>query len=290
MQGCGPQRFLVILEYGINKPKCDDLHAYAKGWAELSTMPIGSNAYITLLENLTAEVTKCGKNPAKPNENCINQVRTDEISIANNFGWRLNEFHLESTGGSLKTATVARNPEVNYNINTLVGPVDIAKVQMFAAFANANEAQIKDDTYDIPLTHPISGNPFLGAKSITGGNPNHFWDAEPVGSGNEIVNDTVRHLISLNTCGGCHGGESRQGGPLAFTHMELNGLFPASVQLSAFLTGGSVNDPAGRGQVWNFNDLLRRQLDLQDFVDNGCGKSTGGIGKSIAANPVKMTH
>ncbi|HBF18560.1 MAG TPA: hypothetical protein DDW81_00600 [Cryomorphaceae bacterium] len=298
-QGCFPHRFLAIFEYGINMPKCDQLHNYALKWADLSTLPIGDPSYNSLLEDLTNQVTLCGKNPSKPNENCINQVRTNEITLDNGDGWRLNEFHLTATGNPLTTATVVRNPEISYNTHVLPpGSFDPFKVSMLAAFANANQAQIIDDTYDIPLIHPISGAPFLGAKSITGGNANHFWDAGPVGSGNEIVNDTCRHLLSLNTCGGCHGGESRQGGPLAFTHLELNGMFPASVQLSQFLTGGSVPDPAGRPVTWNFNDLLRRQLDFQDFVDNGCTKKPksavairpGSIATALAASPMRMSH
>ncbi len=296
---CNPLPFLVILEYGINAPNCDELHNYALGWADLSTMGLGSPSYNALLEDLTRQVILCGMDPSKPNENCINQVRTNEIFIDNGNGWRLNEFHLTATGNPLTTATVARNPEISYNRFVLPpGSLDPGKIAMLAAFANANATQIKDDTYDIPLIHPISGDPFLGAKSITGGNPNHFWDADPVGSGNEIVNDTVRHLISLNTCGGCHGGESRQGGPLAFTHMELTGMFPASVQLSAFLTGGpgsSVPDPAGRGMTWNFNDLLRRQIDFQDFVDNGCTSSPkvaqiAKLATALAESPLNMSH
>ncbi len=297
--GCFPERFLTILEYGINMSDCADLHGYALKWADLSTMALGSPSYNMALEDLTKEVILCGKNPAKPNENCINQVRTNEITIDNGNGWRLNEFHLLATGGHLEMGTVVRNPEIEYNRHVLPpGSLNPGKIADLAAWANANAAQIKDDSYDVPLIHPFSGATFLGAKSITGGNPNHFWDADPVGSGNEIVNDTVRHLFSLNTCGGCHGGESRQGGPLAFTHMELVGMFPAAVQLSDFLTGGpggTVPDPAGRGVTWNFNDLLRRQVDFQDFVDNGCTKTpkvtrVGSIGRALAASPLRMSH
>jgi hypothetical protein len=77
----------------------------------------------------------------------------------------------------------------------------------------------------------------------------------------------VRHKFSLNTCNGCHAGET--GTP--FTH-----VFPRAAgveaKLSDFLTGANMPklDPADHATPHFFADLKRREDDLLSLVSEPC--------------------
>ena len=164
---------------------------------------------------------------------------------------------------------------------------------------------------------------FLAGKAHTLDASTFHWDAQvtPPDSG-FITNDTARMHISLNTCSGCHGGETNTGN---FTHVGLP--FTASgATLSPFLTGNPpfssssflVSDRAHRPEgvsppgptdiKWPFNDLERRGRDLLDFIDVPCSPHKfpfppidralfgGALPVSIALSriltfdPLTMTH
>ncbi len=71
-----------------------------------------------------------------------------------------------------------------------------------------------------------------------------------------------RHKFSLNTCSGCHAGETGTD----FTHVAPRAAGQASV-LSPFLRGGTVTDPVTQ-MPRSFDDLGRRAADLAALV---CG-------------------
>ena len=68
----------------------------------------------------------------------------------------------------------------------------------------------------------------------------HHWDGTtsniPLSF---ITDDTVRHLFSLNTCSGCHGGETQTG----FTQVDPV-FFGTQATLSGFLTGKAWREMA----------------------------------------------
>ena len=74
-----------------------------------------------------------------------------------------------------------------------------------------------------------------------------------------MTNAEARHKFSLNTCNGCHGGETQTG----FLH-----VFPRSPgqvsSLSGFLTGETVTDI--RGVTRRLSELLRRRQLLEKVV------------------------
>jgi hypothetical protein len=79
-----------------------------------------------------------------------------------------------------------------------------------------------------------------------------------------------RHTLSVNTCNGCHAGETRT---RAFVHVDPSTTpLTAPATLSGFLTGITVPDPAVGAPSRTFNDLRRRARDLSGLVRSSCFK------------------
>lgn len=245
--GCFMMPFAVIFEYGIQKDNCLDLQQWAAQWYDLNNLVLGSPAYNAALEDITEQFVTAGADPAMlPNKSALNQIRTNEIALAN--PWELREFRIQGPGhydsGHLRSVAVAMTPDLSFN-----------QTSTLADFLNQNQAAILSGTYDVPLSLP-SGSPFLGA-----GAPTPFgmiWDGAPACSS---VNDPeARHLFSLTTCNGCHAGETGT----IFLHIDPQ-QSPAG--LSGFLTGITVADPC-TGISRDFDDLERRRIDLENLVNS----------------------
>jgi len=291
----------VILEFGINKPKratCDEKKAWAQQWIGLKNFTVGSSQYNQALQNITNQYTLCGSDPSRPNQSSLDQLRTNEIALSPGTPgiWEMREFVLDPNGsGFLKQNTVAQNPADKYNAR-----VNNANVQRMAAYVNQNTAAIKADSFAIPLTW--QGFPFLGgaAKLIipttgqvafpTGQPPKPFhWDGTGTSNSSTFIkNDVARFNFSLNTCWGCHGGETQTG----FTHVDPV-FYGKEATLSGFLTGHAgtggaidfdgnpdddnmtIKDPALRPssapKMRPFNDILRRARDLNAAFQADCG-------------------
>ncbi len=310
---CNPREFNVIFEYGINKKTCVDVKAFGQEWAELSnpTLTLGSPAYNAALEAITMQFTQCGTNTSKPNDNSINQIRTNEIAIG--APWELREFNLNAAG-VLEMVDVKMEPARKYNQKN-----GTPETQLLASYVNGNEPDILANNYEIPLS--FSGSDFRGGAAhtqfppvgnvnVAGNNPSHFDAATTAPF--LINNDDARHILSLNTCSGCHGGETQT----SFTHIDPAG-FGSPAGLSGFLTGSpgrsvggvtpvdadglsngtmSVFDPAGRPSggpavMRGFNDLQRRVGDLDDLINQNCvSKSAISIANKLNFRPLVMTH
>lgn len=290
---CNPEEFTVIFEYGINKRSCTAVKAFAQEWDNLKNLSLGSTAYNNALEAITNQFTQVGTNPTKPNQNSINQIRTNEIAL--DVPWELREFNL-NTSGQLELVTVKQEPAVNYNIKQ-----NVPDVQRLADFVNSNQLAIENNNYTVPKEVSLNTGaatpttPFLGGKSHTiFPSTTHHWDGGPSGTPAFINSDQARHIFSLNTCSGCHGGETRT----RFTHISPS-AFGVEAQLSSFLTGtaplGGVIDPAGRptgaSTVRNFHDLLRRENDLANLLANNCSiRPFITLANQLTHEPLRMTH
>ncbi|HEX2569308.1 MAG TPA: choice-of-anchor X domain-containing protein [Polyangia bacterium] len=269
------QPFLIILEYGVPRSSCFALRDWAQRWRALGTLALGSPAYNAALDALTDEFTKAGAAPAKPNGSAINQIRTNEFKLAS--PWELREFHLLPIrirlpfGGSftlppqLLPAAVINTPDGTYN-----GVGGGAREADLATWINANLSSIVVDAHSVPLSYPLgSGGPFRGGAA-----PNHFdfWNAAGILPFGAFTASDVRHHFSLNTCNGCHGRETSNAISSAnFTHVRAVSGFGVATNLSGFLTGIDVTDPAGSGAVRHFDDLLKRRKALNSFANAFCG-------------------
>ena len=313
-QGCDEAPFNIIFEYGVPKKNCGDIQEYANEWYALNGMSFNDPQFNVRLQAITDQFTLCGTSPSKPNQSSINQVRSNEKAL-HEFLWELREFHLDNSTGQLKSATTAQSPAVKYNAKT-----NNADVQLLASFINTKQSAILAGRYKVPLYY--NGTPFLGGHDFTGksgvipplmpiGMPSgiepHHWNGTTTAGPSFINSDDARQQFSLNTCSGCHSGETQTG----FTMIDPV-PYGTPARLSGFLTGtpgiavngvtpvdldgpnGMMNvpDPAGRASSNNlrrFNDLQRRADDLQALVSGSC-VSIFHIREILMRKPLNSVH
>jgi hypothetical protein len=243
---CSTLPFTVIFEYGVPLNGCAGIKNWANQWAALNAMPFGP-AYNAALEAITDQVTLPNSDPTRPpNFSAINQIRSNDLLVFPN--WDLREFVLGSTGYLIEH-TVKNNPAGSFN-----------RAPMTTTYCNdpVNIPNILADNFTVPLIY--LGLPFLGGHALS--NPT-FWDGTPpIGS---TISPPVRIHFSLNTCNGCHNGETST----AFTHVAPR-LPGSPAALSGFLTGISVADPGLSGLTSTYADLARRVADMDMVVHKPC--------------------
>ena len=237
-----PMEFTVILEYALPGTTPEAIQRWARDWHALGLLNLGSAEFKTKLQGLTDRFAKAGVMPGRPHGNALNQIRTNEVELGE--PWEMREFVLTAAG--LQPAAVKLTPDNGFN-NTNV----------LSSFINTNQAAILAERHTVPES--FSGQRFLGASSKVP--EDFFWRAPSVGS-------EARHKFSLNTCNGCHAGETAT----EFTHIS-NRAVGQPAQLSLFLRGGTVRDPVTLTSR-PFDDLGRRAQDLETLV---CG-TPGGSG------------
>ncbi|MEP7231526.1 MAG: choice-of-anchor X domain-containing protein [Ginsengibacter sp.] len=300
----GPGKFTVILEYGIPIHDCDALKAYAQQWVNLKTLTPGTPAYNNALQAITDQFTAAGAGAPRPNGSSINQVRTNELAIGS--PWELREFTIDKATNTLVESTVTKEPAKVFNrLAVNIPPISSTEegnnLAMLANYINTHEASVINNTNTIPLA--IGAKNFLGGKAHTE-LPTHFWDGSAAPGPGFINSDEARHVFSLNTCSGCHGGEGVAQAPLpGFLHIVPQ-AFGLPATLSAFLMGDAsdpeglfrVKDPAGRpsgaATERGFNDLERRAQDLESFVSVPCLRRfrVPALIVALSFKPVNMTH
>lgn len=243
---CNAQEMTIIFEYGIEKNSCNAVKDWGQQWADLDNFTVGTPDYNDALELITEQFVTSNAAPSKPNGSALNQLRTNEIAFAG--PWELREFVISDSGWNqhfLEQDTVKQTPDTVLNgTNTL------------RDYVNANSASIIAETHQVPLRFPTLTNPFLGGNSIMPGG--FFWDHAG------IAPREARHKFSLNTCNGCHAGETNTG----FTHIKPAFGIPAA--LSGFMTGISVPDAADGAPTRTFDEEDRRATDLDDLLNSSC--------------------
>ncbi len=298
----------LILEYGINVANtCQAKQTWAVQWYNLKDMAIGSSEYNSALQAITDQFSLCGNNPSKPNQSCLNQLRTNETVLAESLDTtEFREFVLDDATHLLKGHALGQTPANKYNAK-LNNP-DVARM---AKYVNDNAKAIKDEVNTVPALFQDSF--FLGGRSsITGPAvglpPNvYYWDGGGVkGDAAFIRNNNARERFSINTCNGCHAGESQTN----LTHIDPV-FFGTQATLSGYLSGragrgGAIdfdNDPnndeiaildpalrpAGNPATVTFNDISRRAHDLKLFVETPCG-SPLGISAALLFHPLNSVH
>jgi hypothetical protein len=303
---CAPTAGTLIFEYGVNKKKCETIVSYANEWYALSGMTRGSSVYNAALQSITDQFIAANSSPSKPNGSSINQVRTNEIVFT--APWEFRQFVIGSTSRQLNPVPVSQEPKIS--LNAAGGMPGGITSPTLADYVNGHAAAIINNTYTVPPQYP-AGEAFLGGNSRADGN-NLYWDADrsigviltPL-----ITNNEARHVFSLNTCLGCHNGETRTG----FTHISPNS--DSSIggpKLSSFLTGmgpdadatdddnnangwfyvqDAARRPNGSPAIRQFNDLKRRAIDLEQLIANNCQSKFPSLrlANQLFFKPVNMT-
>jgi hypothetical protein len=260
--GGNPLRAAVIFEYKLPPQRGGAPYTAAtweNDWHALSTMPIGSPPYMTVLQGILDDITKVGALPGGPNlGTSIGQVRTNEIDFGG-APWKLRETRLIPgsgiPGGDLLLATTtAETPDDSMNLS---GPLD--------SYLSSN-APLLATFQQKPLPAPLSG----GESSAPLVGPPPFWNHTPPSP----LAPIERHHFGFNTCNGCHTLETTTG----FLHV---GVRPTGspAPLSPFLststaTGGGglpssalvVTDPAGTGANFQYNEPWRRLCEASRML------------------------
>jgi len=272
---CEPLAGNVIFEYGVPIRGCAGTLDYAQDWYDLDALTLGTPAYNSALEAITVQVTAAGAAPNKINGSALNQLRSNEQTMLWGHyptrNWDLRQFELNSSG-ALTLAPVTRTPAWPYELPNAngVAPID--------AFINTYAASILNNTYDVALNYPNAINPFRGGHAYYGhwdlGSPfpnytyNDLTTAGPErmqywGTAN-VGNPSARQKFSLNTCNGCHAGETFEDadtlypGPSMtgaileepFRHVTMRPLSnPGPADFSVFLTGTNAGCTTTSGLV-----------------------------------------
>jgi hypothetical protein len=244
----------VILEYGNPQTSLCELQNFAKQWYDLSSYTLGSATYNQALQTITDQVTNkqiCGLNNHTLR---LNQVRTNEkiffpiFQFANAASawappnWELRQFELDANGflsPALVSNTLSNAPSLN-EFGWIYGPLG----------NSPNRTHVYNNNYN------LDENLLDGAAEMTR-EMIHFrmlnWSGLPANIPNVSTNDdnadmpndeakTIRHNISLNTCQGCHGGETKTN----FTMMQ----------------------PRGYGEAANYWDATPSYQTLTSFINN----------------------
>ena len=238
-------QFTLILEYRLPAANEADVLDWANQWHGLNGLTRGSADYNAALEAITERFAGRNADANGVNGSALNQLRTNELAIAIR-DWELREFTL-SGDGSLQPATVKLTPDLSFR-----------GTELAAEFVNQNESDILRERHDVPET--FGGAPFLAGSAIT---PfRMFWP------GDGVTNNEARHKFSLNTCNGCHAGET----DTLFLHVAPREP-GQEAGLSGFLLGEKVTDPVD-GTEREFSDLARRRDDMSAVL---CTSGGGGL-------------
>ncbi|MEP7009003.1 MAG: hypothetical protein ABJC13_01645 [Acidobacteriota bacterium] len=244
-------QFLAILEYGLDARACTDVQAWASSWHGLGSIPFGPT-YNAALQQITDQFSRLGASPAKPNGSALNQARTNEIALTS--PWELREFKLVASADTTNPApltelTVAQTPANSHQHS-----------QLLANFINQETPAILAGQHVVPLT--FQNTPFRGGASRHSLDFN--WDGPQPPNCGAINTPEARHIVSRDTCNGCHGGETGT----IFKHVEPRQPNQVSA-LSAFLTGtGPLTDICGLKHT--FGDIERRRVDLCQLLAKSC--------------------
>lgn len=178
-------QFTVILEYRLPLTATLTQNAWALKWHSLADQTLGTPAFNAALQTVTDSFSSDAVS-GFVNGSPINQVRTNEIALED--PWELREFRLNASG-QLVQVTVKQTP--------------VFALDNSPALQNwviANQDAILAGTHVVPDLFPGTSTPFLGGTARM---PLGFsWLRQ------SRVPTDVRAQFSLNTCNGCHSGDT----------------------------------------------------------------------------------
>jgi len=219
-----PMPFTIIFEYGLSTQV-----ASAAGWAKkfhaLGALPIGTQPYNDALRAITDLFSGPHSAPGGKPGAFLHQLRTNEIALTLPFAdlgplppgtaplWQLREFHVEN--GLLKPARVALTPVFGFDGTATLG-----------SYALQNADDIKEGSQRMPSK--FKGIQFNGVSAEVP-TPQFKWTVPG-------ADETLRSALSLNTCNGCHAGETgttflqvgadKLGGPAILSTFVINHEIP----------------------------------------------------------------
>lgn len=236
----------VILEFANVTSSGCDVKSIGQQWKDLSTYDIHNTNttvadaalgnYLTALQNITDLVTTRNANPNGVNGSAISQVRTNSKLFAvgntiqdfwNITNWELREFGLDENGALVSQPT-ANMPFADNNTrrNSLYHPFgyDNSPDQssqditdwIYGVNGPSKQISVRNGNHNIPqhLLEPVSElKDELQSHYALGfwhsSFPNNIYDDHNYNSQASAKQKDIRHQLSLNTCMGCHGGDTK---------------------------------------------------------------------------------
>lgn len=265
--GLGDWRGLnVILEYGnVQSSKCDML-ALAQSWLDLSDNAYSfgnaatNNAYKNALQQITNYVTAANSNTGKINGSAINRIRTNEKLFSNRdatisdahlawarMDWEFRQFELDPASHAFKMVPLTNNPPVVANAALNIDEdfsgtsQVVVNENLLAWIYGGNKLKVRHGNYNMP-SYLLSGSALVTNEGA------HYFDFDEenwmaASNSNDASAEAkeIRQQFSLNTCIGCHTGETKT----RFTHINtLRYTESARYWLSA-LDGNNVIQDRG---------------------------------------------
>lgn len=273
---CQPIEAAAIFEYGVPITSCVDIKDWANKWVNLSALLPGDPAYGAALEALTEQVVRNGAAPGNPNQNALNQLRTNEIDLTGI--WQMREFVIRPGSGPLQQTTTKNNPREHQASFTSVPGTTPAPIDLNGSDALLTEILASmSPGYTMP--EAPGGVPFMGGASTY--NAGTFWDHPDLETPAEL---DARFRFSSNTCSGCHTGET----DTLFYHIRPAG--PGGVpSISAFLQGPlTVTD--NRGLSHSFAEMDNRKQALASLANQSCSFRLGIPPFQVLRLPLLSVH
>ncbi len=275
----------VIFEYAVPIDACTAVQAWGAQWVALNNVSFTTPAvnpptdfqYNQMLQKITDQFAKAGDNQAQmPNQSAIAQVRFNDFM---GDEWALRQFNIDTRTGYLIESPVAATPGSTLNASPLLESF-MGPPLVDSSFCSVGPL-IPTPSLTIPVMY--MGSTFLGGWAPEGVPTGVTTTSGMFWIGTSCNYPCTRHVLSLNTCNGCHTQETGT----SFTHITPRS-FGAPTTLSGFLTGATppnpVVDVSGCSAAnYNYSDLQRRVQDLNALVTCGCEFEIGRL-------PMLMTH
>ena len=270
----------VIFEYGNVQTNECDLINFAQQWVDLSNMTRGGSTYMAALQAITNTVTLANANPGKTNGSAINRVRTNEKVLFNpdkhdwqESTWEFRQFELDPSTSYLKQVPLTNTPIYSANGAGYLGgsygnlsasftylpklPTDQHNLIDWV-YKPSNTNNVLNGNYLMPASYNSSS--LLAGVGHISAQYTHYWDFNwednttyynydatwTATSRNNPIAKQLRHQVSLNTCSGCHAGETKteftQIRPLGYNDAaDYWSSNPLDYNLSEFGFGGSTS-------------------------------------------------
>lgn len=292
----------VILEFGNPQTTRCDLRDYAQAWLNLSGHPLGSPQFNQALESITHTVINANAAPNKPNGSALDQIRTNErlfapsasaqtfdnIELWKKSDWELSQFELDNTSHLLLPAPVSNTPNNIANrayVLPLAGPLlpapDLDQAAALIDWVFKNQVKVHAGMHSIPSSYTYNGWTFTqAAVADINAEQVHFWDVSwdesttyyqtisPNDPNSHLVQKDVRQQLSLNTCQGCHSGETKT----VFTQIRPVGYGESQDYWSATPAYDyrTLDTRFGYGNIWssNVNGTLENNHQLPQSLNS----------------------
>lgn len=269
-------KFFVILEYEVKKSTCAELTKWAKDWVALDALT--DEEYLKKLEEIVDSVVVAPPGGVR--------IRTSEAGFVNpgppdgKPSWVMRQFDRKVPNGAFEAGTLDRTPDASF----MEGP-KLAQLKTWIETTADVEFNIDLDRQEIPVTLP--GNVPLAAAEAgmfpaDVGIVGTFWDLPGIGT---TAYPHTRHHFSLNTCQGCHAGDTRTSG----VHVRPGATFADPVTLSEFLKGGTIPDPRNGVVIQRKYGDLARRAQVLECIANGFGGNTPCI-CDLTLQKLSMPH